>query len=258
MRFKRLYRLQHLGVIGQSKSNLLVGHIPDSVVLAHEHISQDPEGTSGGGDVQSHQTQQTQLTIGDQVVSRGEGIDIAVNGEVKVVGTNSDQTVRCLIPCAIDQDPYFRMTRDVAPRLGFLKPALIHSKFFPALQGHNTKMSASSETSAIYLTDTPDMIKKKINTHAFSGGRATVEEHRKLGADLSVDVPMEYLSFFMDDEPRLESIRAAYAKGELLTGEVKGILIDVLIDLVTRHQRARAKVSEDVVDAFLATRRLDA
>ena len=24
-----------------------------------------------------------------------------------------------LIPCAIDQDPYFRMTRDVAPRLGY-------------------------------------------------------------------------------------------------------------------------------------------
>lgn len=32
------------------------------------------------------------------------------------------------------QDPYFRMTRDVAPRLGYYKPALIESKFFPALQ----------------------------------------------------------------------------------------------------------------------------
>lgn len=44
-------------------------------------------------------------------------------------------TMPCLIPCAIDQDAYFRMTRDVAPRLGFTKPALIHSKFFPPLQG---------------------------------------------------------------------------------------------------------------------------
>ena len=42
--------------------------------------------------------------------------------------------LRCLIPCAIDQDPYFRMTRDVAGRLGHHKPALIMSKFFPALQ----------------------------------------------------------------------------------------------------------------------------
>lgn len=73
----------------------------------------------------------------------------------------ADASYRCLIPCAIDQDPYFRMTRDVAPRLGYLKPALIHSKFFPALQGHGTKMSASSELSAIYLTDTPAQIKHK-------------------------------------------------------------------------------------------------
>uniref|UniRef100_A0A674A407 Tryptophanyl-tRNA synthetase n=1 Tax=Salmo trutta TaxID=8032 RepID=A0A674A407_SALTR len=43
--------------------------------------------------------------------------------------------VQCLIPCAIDQDPYFRMTRDVAPRIGYPKPALLHSTFFPAL-GH--------------------------------------------------------------------------------------------------------------------------
>lgn len=35
--------------------------------------------------------------------------------------------IQCLIPCAIDQDPYFRMTRDVAPRIGYPKPALLHS-----------------------------------------------------------------------------------------------------------------------------------
>lgn len=42
-------------------------------------------------------------------------------------------TMPCLIPCAIDQDAYFRMTRMVAPRLGYKKPSLIHSKFFPPL-----------------------------------------------------------------------------------------------------------------------------
>ena len=48
---------------------------------------------------------------------------------------NLFKDVTCLIPCAIDQDPYFRMTRDVAPVLKFKKPALLHSTFFPALQG---------------------------------------------------------------------------------------------------------------------------
>ena len=77
-----------------------------------------------------------------------------------IFGENSK--ARCLIPCAIDQDPYFRLTRDVAPRLGYQKPALIHSKFFPALQGATTKMSGSAESSAIYLTDTAEQIRHKV------------------------------------------------------------------------------------------------
>lgn len=74
-----------------------------------------------------------------------------------------NKKIQCLIPCAIDQDPYFRMTRDVAPRLGFPKPALIHSTFFPALQGAKTKMSASDTNSAVFLTDTPEQIKTKVS-----------------------------------------------------------------------------------------------
>lgn len=62
------------------------------------------------------------------------------------------------------QDPYFRMTRDVAPKLGFQKPSLMFSTFFPALQGASSKMSASDETSSIFLTDTPNQIKKKVST----------------------------------------------------------------------------------------------
>jgi len=55
------------------------------------------------------------------------------------------------------------MTRDVAPKLKYLKPACIHSKFIPALQGNSGKMSASNPNSSIFLTDTPNQIKKKIN-----------------------------------------------------------------------------------------------
>ena len=61
------------------------------------------------------------------------------------------------------QDPYFRMTRDVAPRLGYKKPALIHSAFIPALQGAQTKMSGSEPTSSVFLTDTPKQIKTKVS-----------------------------------------------------------------------------------------------
>ena len=50
----------------------------------------------------------------------------------------------CLIPCAIDQDVYFRITRGIAPRLGFEKPAVIHSSFLPAMGGPSSKMSSST------------------------------------------------------------------------------------------------------------------
>lgn len=55
------------------------------------------------------------------------------------------------------------MTRDVAPRIGHPKPALLHSTFFPALQGAQTKMSASDPNSSIFLTDTAKQIKSKVS-----------------------------------------------------------------------------------------------
>ena len=99
------------------------------------------------------------------------------------------------------------MTRDVAPRLGFHKPALLHSTFFPALQGPQSKMSASDPTSSIFLTDTPDQIKHKINKYAFSGGCDTKEEHEKHGGNTEVDVSYQYLTFFMEDDQRLAEIK---------------------------------------------------
>ncbi|KAG0605165.1 hypothetical protein M758_9G036800 [Ceratodon purpureus] len=163
--------------------------------------------------------------------------------------------IRCLIPCAIDQDPYFRMTRDAAPRLGYNKPALIESTFFPALQGDSGKMSASDPYSAIYVTDTAKQIKDKVNK-SFSGGRDTAEEQRKYGANVEVDVPIKYLGFFLDDDEELKRITEAYRTGQMLTGEVKKVLIDILVTMVERHRRARAAVTEEMVDVFMTARPL--
>jgi tryptophanyl-tRNA synthetase len=171
--------------------------------------------------------------------------------------------MRCLIPCAIDQDPYFRMTRDIAPRMksktcpkGLHKPALIHSKFFPALQGRNSKMSSSAENTAVFVTDTPKKIKKKINKHAFSGGQETAELQREKGADLEVDTAYQWLTFFLPDDAKLAEIGRKYASGEMMTGEVKAILIAQLTEIVTGHQTARAEVTDDIVKEFMSVRPL--
>jgi len=149
------------------------------------------------------------------------------------------------------------MTRDVAPRLGMYKCALIHSKFFPALQGAQSKMSASVSTGTIYMTDTPKEIKKKVMKHAFSGGQDSAEEQRRLGANLEVDVPWMWLQYWMEDDAELAQIGADYAAGRLLTGEVKQKLIETLLPIVETHQRNRAAVTDATLAEFMAVRQLE-
>ncbi|KAG7224163.1 hypothetical protein INR49_019898 [Caranx melampygus] len=177
------------------------------------------------------------------------------NSFPQIFGGRKD--VQCLIPCAIDQDPYFRMTRDVAPRIGYPKPALLHSTFFPALQGAQTKMSASDANSSIFLTDTPKQIKNKINKHAFSGGKDTVEDHRKYGGNPDVDVSFMYLTFFLEDDEQLEKIKQDYSSGALLTGELKKILIETLQPMIAEHQERRKQVTEEIVKQFMTPRPLN-
>ncbi|XP_065567094.1 tryptophan--tRNA ligase, cytoplasmic-like isoform X2 [Artemia franciscana] len=164
--------------------------------------------------------------------------------------------VPCLIPCGIDQDLYFRMARDVAPRIEFLKPSLMHSKLFPALQGANSKMSASDPNSAIFLTDTEKQIKKKINKYAYSGGRDTVKEHQEKGGDCSVDIAFQYLTYFEENDEQLEKIRPNYSSGEIFSGQIKKILIEKLTRVVLDHQTRKKSITEDIVRGFMTPRQL--
>jgi len=179
-------------------------------------------------------------------------------------GANGNaSTLGCLIPCAIDQDPYFRLTRDIAhklvPRHHPLqgKPALIHSKFFPPLQGAQGKMSSSDTNSAIFLTDTPEEIEKKIKVHAFSGGQETKKLQEELGANLEVDVSYQWLRFFLEDDDELSRIGEEYGNGKgeyWSTGKVKAKLVDVLKELVADHQERRNYVTEEVVKEWMSER----
>ncbi|KAI9887160.1 MAG: tryptophan--tRNA ligase [Watsoniomyces obsoletus] len=166
-------------------------------------------------------------------------------------------SIPVLIPCAIDQDPYFRMTRDVAGRLKYPKPSLIHSIFLPALQGPGSKMSASIDISAIFMHDTANVIKKKINKYAFSGGQASAEEQRALGGNPDVDVAFQYLTFFLEDDAELERIKTSYRKGEMLTGELKQRCIQELQTYVKAFQERKANVTPEMVKEFMSERQLE-
>ncbi|KAI5169581.1 tryptophanyl-tRNA synthetase [Pancytospora epiphaga] len=157
----------------------------------------------------------------------------------------------CLIPCSVDQDPYFRLARDKAYGMGEEKPSTIYVSMLPDLQGTNKKMSASNTKSTIYLSDTPNEIKNKINRLAFSGGKETLEEHRALGGDPTVDVPFQYLRFFLEDDRELEDLRSRYVRGELTTGEMKKRCIEVLQAFISEYQQRRREVTDDLVAQYM-------
>lgn len=162
----------------------------------------------------------------------------------------------CLIPCAIDQDPYFRVCRDVAEKLKFSKPSLIHSKFFPALQGASSKMSASDTSSSISMGDTAKQIKTKINKHAFSGGQALAQDHRRLGGNPDIDVAYQYISFFCDDDQKLAQLAADYRTGTILLGEMKQECIQIIQEFVQEYQVCRAAVTNEIVNEFMRPHKL--
>lgn len=165
-----------------------------------------------------------------------------------------NQNVRCLVAYAIDQDPYFRLARDAAEKLGFYKPCGIMCQFLPALE-NNAKMSSTAShpkavSKTIFMESTPKRIRQMINRHGFSGGQETLELHRELGGRADVDIAFQWLRYFLEDDEELETLRSTYESGELLSGEMKGRCIEVVTQIVLNHQRIRDQVTDADVDAF--------
>jgi tryptophanyl-tRNA synthetase len=125
--------------------------------------------------------------------------------------------------------------------------------FLPPLSGVSGKMDSSgnSDTSSILTTDTPEQVKKKINKYAFSGGQATLEEHRKLGGNPDIDVCFQYLRmFFESDDKKLDQIYKDYKKGLMLTGELKQYTIDKINEFLKVHQKKREEAKKQL-DKFI-------
>ena len=189
---------------------------------------------------------------------------------------------RCLVPCAIDQDVYFRMTRDLCHKLKRPKPSVIHSGFLPDIRGPKAeqillgaisekekdnvsiqelaKMSSTSKfgvnPTVIFLNYNRKKIGKIINKYGFSGGQDTEENHRKYGGNPDVDMSLKYLRFFLESDEKLEEIIIKFKSGEMLTSQVKRILVDTLATILGSIQKRRAEVTDELIAQFTNYRSL--
>jgi tryptophanyl-tRNA synthetase len=109
-------------------------------------------------------------------------------------------------------------------------------------------MSASQPDTAVFTTDSESIVEKKILS-SFTGGRATVEEQRRLGGQPDICPVYHYYYFmFEQDDTGLSRIYDDCSSGRLLCGDCKAMLAHRVRKYVARHQQARKKAKETLDD----------
>lgn len=149
-----------------------------------------------------------------------------------------------LVPIGPDEDSHIRICRDVAPSLGYEKPSILHLAFIPGSDG---KKMSKSKGNGVFLKDDKKIIIKKI-CGAFSGGQKTIEEHRKLGGNPDVDIACQYLSKFFLDEKESGKLFEDYRAGKILSGEVKKMLSDRLVEFLSKFQNKLQQLKFEDID----------
>ncbi len=148
---------------------------------------------------------------------------------------------RVVVPVGVDQDPHIRLTRDVAPKLGFLPPSSTYHRFFRALNGE-TKMSKRDPLNVLSLNDSAKDVKKKVG-RALTGGRATVAEQREKGAEWWKCVVYELMLFhFEEDDAELAKMREDCEAGNLSCGECKARRIKKIQGYLAEHQEKKSRL----------------
>ena len=105
---------------------------------------------------------------------------------------------------------------------------------------------------ALFLNDSPEVVDRKVR-NAFTGGRATVEEQRRLGATPEVcAVWALWRTRFAESDQKFDEVTAGCRSGALLCGECKSQILERIHAFYRSHALARAKV-EDWAESTIIT-----
>ncbi len=155
-----------------------------------------------------------------------------------------------VVPVGVDQDPHLRFTRDLAAKFqkkfGFILPSSTYHKLIKALDG-TYKMSKRNPMSYFTLDEEPEAITKKI-FNAFTGGRPTAEEQRRLGGNPEVCPIFDlYMFHFFEDDKDVINLYNDCKCGNILCGEDKARLAEIVTRFVKEHQRRKSRCIDEAI-----------
>ncbi|HUR61090.1 MAG TPA: tryptophan--tRNA ligase [Candidatus Thermoplasmatota archaeon] len=121
--------------------------------------------------------------------------------------------------------------------LGFVPPSATFHRFMTGLQGG--KMSSSKPETSIFLTEAPATAEKKLRS-SVTGGRATAEEQRRIGAEpLKCPVYELYLYHLAKDDAHLATVFDECSTGKRLCGGCKAEAATLLLGFLKEHKEKR-------------------
>lgn len=137
-------------------------------------------------------------------------------------------------------DPDLIITQD----LELIPPSATYHKFMRGLTGG--KMSSSDPKSIIALTEDPEIACKKIMA-AQTGGRATIEEQKKLGGEPEKCMIYELCLYHLVlDDRELEALHRECTSGALACGDCKNKCAGLLVKFLEEHQKKRVAARSQV------------
>lgn len=160
-----------------------------------------------------------------------------------------------LVPVSVDQHPYVLLARDVAKKLGMIPPSEV---VIPFLQSHKDpliKMSSSKPDTCIYLTDSPDIVKKKLSG-AYTGSVSSLEGHQRLGAIPEIDSCFQILRYHHPSREFVNEIYESYSKGKIKASDMKLITIEFVNNLLMDIQKKASEVTEKDINEIILTKKI--
>lgn len=163
-----------------------------------------------------------------------------------------------LVPVGADQDPHIRLCRDLASRyrsdFDFVPPSSIYHRLELALTG-GQKMSKRAPESGFTLDDSSAEASKRIRT-AFTGGRDTVEEQRRLGGRADICPVYDLYRFhFARDDDHVKLVYHECTKGIRLCGDCKQEAIGLVKGFLTEHHKKREALMGDARELLIKSRK---
>jgi tryptophanyl-tRNA synthetase len=167
-----------------------------------------------------------------------------------------------LVPVGADQDPHIRLARDLATSFaddfGFVPPSSIYHKLIKGLSG-DAKMSKRTHASSLTLEDTPSSAAEKVMS-SFTGGRATVEEQRRLGGEADkCPIYDLYLFHFAENDEHAKRVYDECVSGTRMCGGCKKEAATLVKRFLEQHRKKRDSLMKDAIEllakskSYLAT-----